>query len=261
LSDIERNKQRRLRFLRAVYDLAEGVPSHSVRGVDVAEQLSLSVDNEEFQGLAYYNQKAGYTEALETNWGLLVLTIRGIAEVERNAAAASHQVASTLSTQRPDAGYTELLPDRHRVAGHGEISRKTARTLAQIVLESFSYSIDEFSLVQVDHESLYDFLYENDYPIWFVEDSQRLMDGQSLNLWIMKLHTGTTISDLFPDLQPAQVHELGQTYLQKLSGDILNYYAEESDEVELQQTEYPAEVQYYSAGWSWMASSFAILDY
>lgn len=85
MSDIERNKQRRLRFLRAVYDLADGTPSHGVQGEDVAERLGLDIGGEEFHAQAYYHEKAGNTTALETNWGLIAITAQGIAEVESHA--------------------------------------------------------------------------------------------------------------------------------------------------------------------------------
>ena len=109
MSDIERNKQRRLRFLRVVYDLADGTPSHGVRGVDVAERLDLDVGGEEFHAMAYYHEKADNTRALETNWGSIAITAQGIAEIESHATPASQgerrsrflKIAYDVSTSEP----------------------------------------------------------------------------------------------------------------------------------------------------------------
>ena len=91
MTDIERNKGKRLQFLRAVYDLAEGTPSHGVKGGDVAERLGLDIGGEEFHALAYHHEQAGNTRALETNWARMVITVKGIAEVERHATPESRQ--------------------------------------------------------------------------------------------------------------------------------------------------------------------------
>ena len=82
MSDIDQNEQRRFQFLRAVYDLANGTSSLSVRGLDVAERLGLDLKSQEFHDLARHHEVAGNTRAIETNWGTFRITNKGIAEVE-----------------------------------------------------------------------------------------------------------------------------------------------------------------------------------
>jgi hypothetical protein len=53
-------------------------------GPDVAERLGLDVKGEEFHDLARHHEIAGNIEAIETNWGRLALTDKGIAEAERH---------------------------------------------------------------------------------------------------------------------------------------------------------------------------------
>jgi hypothetical protein len=83
LSDVDQNK--RMSFLRAVYDLANGTPSNRVQGADVAEQLGLDLKGEEFHDLARHHEMARNTRAIESNWGRFALTDKGKAEVERHA--------------------------------------------------------------------------------------------------------------------------------------------------------------------------------
>jgi hypothetical protein len=91
LSNIERVSDIRYRFLRTVYDLAEGIPSHPIQGEDVAKRLGLDLLGQEFHGLAYFHQKAKNIEALETNWGRFIITVKGISEVENRAMPESRQ--------------------------------------------------------------------------------------------------------------------------------------------------------------------------
>jgi len=91
LTDIERNKSRRLQFLRAVYNLADGTSGHGVGGADVAARVGLDFEGDEFRGLAYFHQKEGNTQNLETNVGRLIITPVGIEEVERSMTPALRQ--------------------------------------------------------------------------------------------------------------------------------------------------------------------------
>ncbi len=91
MSEIEQAKSRRYRFLKAVHDLAEGAPATEVRGEDVAERLGIDVEGQDFHKLAHYHVKAGNIEDLESNWGLLTLTVQGISEVERAMMPESRQ--------------------------------------------------------------------------------------------------------------------------------------------------------------------------
>lgn len=91
MTEIEQRKSRRLQFLRVVYDLAEGTLGNPVQGQDVAERLGRDLHGDEFHGLAYFHEKDGNTQALETNWGMFVITAKGIAEIESQAAPVSRR--------------------------------------------------------------------------------------------------------------------------------------------------------------------------
>ena len=169
LADIERIRSRRLKFLRAVYDLADGTPSHGVSGTDIARRLGLDVGGEEFHGLAYYHQKAGNTEALETNWGLITITVKGIAEVESQAMPTSpreqprrflgaiYSIAGGNPTQY--ISWTEVAPwmgwdrdDQDSFEEGLEIARSLARS-GFITIESDAgsvYRITDEGLAEVE---------------------------------------------------------------------------------------------------------------
>src|SRR5215216_4502823 len=86
-------KQRR-RFLRAVYDLAQGCPTTLVRKADVAQRLGLDVLQQagfdEFMVIAQYFSDLGYIRTFEgatkeyREYGMLEITGQGIKAVEEN---------------------------------------------------------------------------------------------------------------------------------------------------------------------------------
>lgn len=86
MSEADETREKRRRFLRAVYDLANGTPSEPVHGEDVAQRLGLEIENDwdEFHGLAQYHWQAGNLELVETMYGTLHITVAGIREVEEN---------------------------------------------------------------------------------------------------------------------------------------------------------------------------------
>jgi hypothetical protein len=57
VSDVEQRRSKRLEFVRAVYDLADGTTGNSVRGEDVAERLGIDLHGDEFHGLAYFHEQ------------------------------------------------------------------------------------------------------------------------------------------------------------------------------------------------------------
>jgi hypothetical protein len=98
--------------------------------------------------------------------------------------------------------------------------------LAAAYVNDFASRYDEGSPLIVNHDDLYNFLYEREFPNWFIYDSQRYTDGRSLELSIMKLKTGETLRDLFFDLTDAESSELGEAYSHKPSETMLVHYAE-----------------------------------
>jgi hypothetical protein len=78
------------------------------------------------------------------------------------------------------------------------ISRKSAKLLAEAYNKDFSTykrSYDSFNqrrdYYHLNHEQLYDYLYENDYEAWFLNSIKKLKwwEVRELKEFIMKIHT------------------------------------------------------------------------
>ena len=91
------------------------------------------------------------------------------------------------------------------------ISRKTTKTIAEIYQARFrSRNPQNY----INESQLYDFLYENNYDVWFLNASKKLPNHRRiLKDFIMGLHTGETISPKTPNF--------GQKILTNLAEDIL----------------------------------------
>lgn len=77
----------------------------------------------------------------------------------------------------------------------------------------------------VDVESLYDFLFDNDYAPWFCNAAKSTSvrnDSRHLKEFLMQLHTGEAQSPATPNWTWQQRQILGQQYLHNLAEDILN---------------------------------------
>ena len=88
MSDFGEVKERRKRFLQVAYEAAEGNPSELIEGREVARRLGLDLFDagpqaEEFYKLAGYHTKMGNVEPLESSYGILRITAKGVDEVER----------------------------------------------------------------------------------------------------------------------------------------------------------------------------------
>lgn len=89
----------------------------------------------------------------------------------------------------------------------------------------------------IDTEELYDFLYEHNYPAWLCNMAASLYDSgetltsgtRKLKEFLMKLHTGESVSLATPQWTWEQRSSLGQQYLRNLAQDIL-INAKEDDE-------------------------------
>jgi len=116
------------------------------------------------------------------------------------------------------------------------ITRKTALLLGVVYEEKYVYSTRPYLnsnqnyhptvrnqvVHKVRNEVLYDFLYENNYPIWLCNKVNKLRGERSVKELIMKLHTGETQTDATPNWNWEQREQLGQQYLRQLAEDILN---------------------------------------
>lgn len=99
------------------------------------------------------------------------------------------------------------------------ISRKTTKTIAEIYQARFrSRNPQNY----IDKSQLYDFLYENNYDLWFLNATKKLPKRRRiLKDFIMGLHTGETVSSKTPNWTWQQRSKLGQRILTDLAEDIL----------------------------------------
>jgi hypothetical protein len=120
------------------------------------------------------------------------------------------------------------------------ISRRTASALADVYEHVFGYLRraqgnaypSGYHHYGVNHNSLYDFLYERGYEAWFCNTARSIpytdykLKNRAVKDFLLKLHTGETISATTPDWTWEQREKLGQRYLQDLAEDIINQYSD-----------------------------------
>jgi hypothetical protein len=113
------------------------------------------------------------------------------------------------------------------------ISRKTTLTLAELYTELFNKrtsSTNRYNrrtYIIVDKEKLYDFLFGENYEAWFCNSVRKIYSSNSvrpLQDFIMKIHTGETLYEATEFCTEEQIISIGQSYLQNLAKDILNYW-------------------------------------
>jgi hypothetical protein len=114
------------------------------------------------------------------------------------------------------------------------ISRKTTIELAEIFAFCFSkyhsnrstgYGSNNSGYYNVDNDKLYDFVFKHDYEAWFcnlTKDIKSYSNTRPLKEFIMKIHTGETVSSATQKWTWEQRRQLGQRYIRDLSEDILN---------------------------------------
>jgi hypothetical protein len=130
------------------------------------------------------------------------------------------------------------------------ISRKTTIALADLYVQIFRRAAPKtMGMVgsrrstieyKVDTVKLYDFLYERDYSTWFcnlVRDIKSSSSTRPLKDFIMKLHTGETISSNTKQWSWEQREKLGQRFIKDLTEDIINYWEKDYDDYSKSKTE------------------------
>lgn len=107
------------------------------------------------------------------------------------------------------------------------ISRRTTRALSESIEEIFwkprRGALGDTYIV-VDTDSLYDFLFDNDYSASFcnqARDTYASIGTRRLKDFIMKLHTGETLEPATLDWDEKQRQRLAQRYIRDLAEDIL----------------------------------------
>lgn len=127
------------------------------------------------------------------------------------------------------------------------ISRKTALSLSKLYVQVFKkdaitgYSFENGSFVVIDSGKLYDFLFSEEYEAWFlnfIRIASSTYDVRTLQDFIMKLHTGESLSSATKDWSWEERENLGQRYLQDMTQDIIRYIDEEISEIESRDLEY-----------------------
>jgi hypothetical protein len=119
------------------------------------------------------------------------------------------------------------------------ISRKTARVITETYEEESAYSKPKYYSGSGTHgyettiytHQLYDFLYDNDYPSWLLNQTRKLVSyRRAVQDWIMKLHTGETQYDATPNWSWDKRRQLGQQYLEELAEDMIIRLSEPRDQ-------------------------------
>lgn len=116
------------------------------------------------------------------------------------------------------------------------ISRRAARTLAEVYGDTFSHSrrvgtsYNQRNERLVSGKGLHDYLYVRNHDAWFLEAINALNnhDRRQLVEFIMGLHTGASLLRFTKDWQEDARKRLGQRLLTRLAEDIL--YLRESPE-------------------------------
>jgi len=111
------------------------------------------------------------------------------------------------------------------------ISRRAGMAIAEAYTRKFSSRPSPRSgkREKVHRESLFDFLYENDYEAWFCNMVQHLRLIRSLKEWLLRIHTGESLASATPNWSWEKRMELGQTYLKNMARDFIVWYQENSD--------------------------------
>lgn len=104
------------------------------------------------------------------------------------------------------------------------ISRPTALALATAYTSRFTTSASRDYQAVVHRDSIYDFLFENEYEAWFcnLAKSQRYV-REFKEFWL-KIHTGESLASVTPQWTWEQRRKKGQQLLRELAKDHLNWY-------------------------------------
>ena len=77
-----------------------------------------------------------------------------------------------------------------------------------------------FAANQTARNSLHDFLFEREYPLWVCEEANKLYKVRNVQEWIMRLHTGQSVCSQ----EAGDPVRVGRQLLHKLAEDILNFF-------------------------------------
>lgn len=113
------------------------------------------------------------------------------------------------------------------------ISRRTTLTLGELYSESFTIPRTGSIL----KGKLHDYVYEREYQPFFCNLVQRLIYKSELKEFVLRLHTGETISAATPDSTWEERMEIGQRYLFSLAQDYLRWFTSDDIVPEIRNTQ------------------------
>ena len=120
------------------------------------------------------------------------------------------------------------------------ISRRTSRVEAEVYEKIFRKSHRSGNgdrYYTLNAEAIYDFLFDHNYPAWFCNLTTNTREStrtRKFKEFIMRLHTGESVSSATLEWTWKQREQLGQQNLHNLAQDILNYWSNIQNESDKQ---------------------------
>ena len=118
------------------------------------------------------------------------------------------------------------------------ISRRTSRAIAEIyekIFHKYHSLSNRRSYYTLNTEEIYDFLFDHNYQAWFCNLTKSMWEStgtRKFKEFIMRLHTGESMTSATQNWTWKQREQLGQQYLHNLAKDILNHWSDIQDERE-----------------------------
>lgn len=107
------------------------------------------------------------------------------------------------------------------------ISRAAAKQIAEVYADLFitNYKrcLNGDREYVLDYVSFYDYLYERNYDAWFLNSFKYIYKHRTFKEFIMKIHTGESLSAGTQHWTWKQKEKLGQRYLKDLAEDIIEF--------------------------------------
>lgn len=103
------------------------------------------------------------------------------------------------------------------------LSRRTTLHLLALLRQYFIRVTGDPTNRVFHGEKFYHFLFENDYPAWFMNLQQFTTDGRTFENFFLKVHTGESLFPGTPNWPERQREQLGNRFLVDLSEDMLQY--------------------------------------
>ncbi|MBU4129109.1 MAG: hypothetical protein L6302_07020 [Desulfobacteraceae bacterium] len=106
--------------------------------------------------------------------------------------------------------------------------------IADFYTSRFSGKRSSSSVATVYKDSIYDFLYTNDFEAFFCNSARMNTYPRTLKDWLLQLHTGESLVQFTKNWAWQEREKLGQRYLKDLAECILNWYSQQTEQWMLQ---------------------------